>query len=275
MNYIQTSHEPLAKYSQYRHHFHSNYEVYYFLGGDADYMVEGTEYHLTPHSLLLLAPNVLHGVRVNTDADYVRCCLYFAPEDISAERRMFLCSCFPAHPRLSGQVIFYENLKEYHFELFFDILQRVDSLQEGDRAQYRAIYLEAFLAQIHLMCQERFPTAGVSGASPVVLEIMEYLNSHLAQAHTLDALSERFHISKYYMNRAFKQQIGTTIIDYLLFKRIVVAKQYLLNGDTAMDAAWKVGFGDYSSFYRSYKRVMGEPPSAIKKDSLENAEKMR
>lgn len=37
-------------------HYHSCYEIYYFLKGDADYMVEGREYHLTPHSLILLSP---------------------------------------------------------------------------------------------------------------------------------------------------------------------------------------------------------------------------
>ena len=54
-------------------HYHSCYEIYYFLKGDADYMVEGREYHLTPHSLILLSPYVFHGVRVNSTTDYVRC----------------------------------------------------------------------------------------------------------------------------------------------------------------------------------------------------------
>ena len=261
MEYIKVSKEPLKHFSQYVYHFHNNYEVYYFLSGDADYLVEGREYHLKKHSLLLLAPNVLHGVRVNSNEEYRRCTMYFDIGDLSPERVSRLLSAFPTHPRNPEQVIFYENLEEYNFEVFFKMLAELEEASEENRAFYRPIYLEAFLARIHTMQKEKFPSMGELNGSVIIQNILKYLNENVAEKVTLDDLAERFHISKYYMNRLFKKEIGTTIMDYVTFKRVILAKQYLLNGEPATVVANKVGFGEYSSFYRAYKKVTGVSPS--------------
>lgn len=47
-------------------HCHNFYEVYFFLEGDVDYLVEGQKYKPLPNSLLLLAPHVFHGVKINS-----------------------------------------------------------------------------------------------------------------------------------------------------------------------------------------------------------------
>lgn len=266
MSYLHVNHKPSSQYAHYTHHFHSTYEVYYFISGDAYYFVEGTEYHLTPHSLLLLAPNVLHGVRVSSDTDYVRYCLYFEPSELLSERRSFLLSSFPNHLKQCQQAVFYENLEEFDFESSFRRLEQLDALPGEKQLLYYPIYLESFLAQIHLMCQMRCPSStGAPNVSSTIMNIISYLNSHLSQPHTLDELSRRFFISKYYLNRAFKKATGTTVIDYLIHKRIFLAKQYLINGENAAETALKVGFSDYSSFYRAYKRIMGSSPGSDRK----------
>lgn len=261
--YLNITHNPMSIYSQYRQHFHSSYEVYYFLEGNADYLVEGNEYHLTPYSIILLAPYVHHSIRVNSDAVYRRCTLYFSPTDITPERSSFLLSVFPNSKR-SQQVVYYENVKDYHFEDFYQNLQSAETLPPFMQTQCHSIFLESFLAQVHIMCQNRCPSSVSTTAPSVITDIIEYLNNHIVKQHSLDELSERFHISKYYMNKLFKKTTGMTVIDYLIFKRVVLSKQYILNGENAANAALMVGFSDYSSFYRAYKRVLGTSPSTSK-----------
>ena len=77
-------------------HCHENYEIFFFLEGDADYMVEGNQYHLTPHSVLLLSPHVFHGVRVNrVDIPYKRIVININPSFVSVDHRYALFSMFP------------------------------------------------------------------------------------------------------------------------------------------------------------------------------------
>ena len=62
---------------EYDLHCHHSYEVYCFLEGDAEYLVEGRVYRPSPGSVLLLPPNVFHGVKVLSDRRYDRMALHF------------------------------------------------------------------------------------------------------------------------------------------------------------------------------------------------------
>ena len=69
-------------------------------------------------------------------------------------------------------------------------------------------------------------------------------------------------MSKYYLCRAFKKYSGVSIHSYITHKRVVYAKQLIDSGETASGAAYKVGFGDYSAFYRAYVKVFGKSPAS-------------
>ena len=243
-------------------HYHTFYEIYYFAAGDADYLVEGKEYHLTPNSLILLSPNMFHGVRVNSDVPYIRYAVHFDPGILPPERRNMLISSFPGNQKNSPREAFYEHTEDYQLEIYLKHLVSSERYQPiiSDK-QYSTIFLEALLAQISMMSQTLRPTRITYSAPDTITDIIRYLNNHLTESISLDSLSSQFFISKYYMNRAFKKATGTTVMDYLTYKRIVMARQLMLNGDSASAAAQKCGFGDYSSFYRAYRKVMGYSPS--------------
>jgi AraC-like DNA-binding protein len=40
------------------------------------------------------------------------------------------------------------------------------------------------------------------------------------------------------------------------------ARELIEGGETASGAAEKVGFGDYSAFYRAYVKIVGKSPTA-------------
>ena len=41
---------------------------------------------------------------------------------------------------------------------------------------------------------------------------------------------------------------------------MILAQELLTGGLSAQEAAVRAGFGDYSSFYRSYRRILGHSP---------------
>jgi len=73
-------------------------------------------------------------------------------------------------------------------------------------------------------------------------------------------LAHRFFVSKYYLCRAFKRQSGSSIHNYINLKRVLYAKRLIESGETASHAAYMVGFGDYSAFYRAYMKHIGSSP---------------
>ena len=83
---------------------------------------------------------------------------------------------------------------------------------------------------------------------------------HIDTNETLDDLARRFLVSKFYMCRSFKEHNGISIHGYLTRKRIMIAKSKIESGVPAVTAAAEVGFGDYSAFFRAYRRIVGHSP---------------
>ena len=93
--------------------------------------------------------------------------------------------------------------------------------------------------------------------------VIRYLNNNIDKDLSLDRLARKFFVSKYYLCRAFKKHNGTSVHGYINHKRVMFAKQLIEEGETASGAAYKVGFGDYSAFYRAYVKILGVSPTAV------------
>lgn len=249
-------------------HCHNIYEIYYFVEGEVDYLVEGKLYRPTPHSLLLLSPHVFHGVKVRSEQPYRRYTIHFHPDLLPTERRPLLLSAFPSNEKHSRREVYYENLEGMQLYSFFEALVKLSSQSDSLKRQLLPSYVEAVLAQITLICQTHSPVQVEARTSHTITEIIAYLNDHLTDQITLDRLSEHFHISKHYLNRAFRNAAGTTVFDYLIYKRVIYAQQLMINGATATEAAIQSGFGDYSVFYRAYQKHLGHSPSMDRSLSL-------
>lgn len=94
-----------------------------------------------------------------------------------------------------------------------------------------------------------------------VVEWMQYLDRHLSEDLDMDALAERFFISKFHMMRLFRQETGFTIYTYLLQRRLLVARQLMEKGMRATEACYRSGFRSYSSFTRAYNKHFGTTPT--------------
>ena len=97
-------------------------------------------------------------------------------------------------------------------------------------------------------------------------DIAEYLISHYRQDISLELLCREFHFSKNYIIFLFKQKYEMTPFSYLLSIRLANAKSLLLNStQTAEEIAFDCGFGDYSHFYKIFKKETGLSPNVWRK----------
>lgn len=95
-----------------------------------------------------------------------------------------------------------------------------------------------------------------------VVPIKAFLDAHYAEKITLDDLSARFFINKYYLTRVFKEQYGQSITNYLQSLRITHAKQLLRFTDkTVEEIGMECGLGALHYFSRVFKEVEGVAPS--------------
>lgn len=248
-------------FSEFGCHFHNAYEIYYFICGDADIMIEGKIYKLLPHSLVLLAPGILHGIQVNSTKDYIRNVLYISNKDVIPERLYTLTNIVPDIRKDPSKAFIYEHTEAFRMDQFYYNIFQLETQPKEFRKTFEPIFNEAFLAQLNILCCALKPADAEFRTDNKVTEIVQYINQHLAEPLSLDQISSHFFISKNYLNKLFKQYLGTTINEYIRYKRVAIARQYMIqDGDSAMTAALRVGFSDYSSFFRTYKKYIKSSP---------------
>jgi AraC-like DNA-binding protein/mannose-6-phosphate isomerase-like protein (cupin superfamily) len=242
-------------------HCHSFYEIYYFLSGRVQYRVEGKLFLPEPNSLLLIPAKAFHGVRVESDEPYERYALHFLPEILPKEEEELLLA--PFH---SGRI--HVRLREpLRFRQYCDSLLQCGDFHGPLRQVAVRCRLEALLTQLAVVCGSAAPGGEGEGAHSAE-EILQYINEHLSEPLPLQGIADHFFISKNHLNRVFQSATGTTVGNYINFKRSVLAQQLLLEGQSATEAALNAGFRDYSTFYRSYRRIFGYGPAETRERLL-------
>lgn len=97
-------------------------------------------------------------------------------------------------------------------------------------------------------------------------QVKEYLDAHFAEPVTLDALAERFYISKYYLTRVFREQFGISVGGYLTRLRITHAKQLLRFSDLPVEQIGRAcGLRDANYFSRVFRKVEGAAPGEYRR----------
>ncbi len=96
--------------------------------------------------------------------------------------------------------------------------------------------------------------------------ILHYLDEHYTENISLDSLAEQFYISKYYLSRQFKKEYGTTIIQYILTKKITNAKELLRYSNSSIEEIARLcGIDDASYFNKVFKKMEGCTASEYRK----------
>jgi len=67
-------------------------------------------------------------------------------------------------------------------------------------------------------------------------------------------------LSKHYLYHLFKEQTGFSLSEYVRNKRIIKAKELLIEGVSITQLPHMIGFSDYSTFYRTFKNITGVSP---------------
>lgn len=107
--------------------------------------------------------------------------------------------------------------------------------------------------------------------SPIIKAI-EYIDDNIQENITLDKISFVCNLSQCYFSKLFKKETGLNFVAYLNEKKVIKAKQLLVNTDKQINnIAIDLGFEDCGYFIRIFKKIEGMTPKKYrdlnKKDS--------
>ncbi len=116
--------------------------------------------------------------------------------------------------------------------------------------------------------QDRFIDSRLQSVkhSPFVERVQSWLQQHLDQKYSLDALAQSLSMTPRTLMRRYKQETQSTPLLYLQQKRMQKAKQLLINSDLSVEqVAEHVGYQDVNGFRKVFYREVGERPSVFRK----------
>ena len=88
---------------------------------------------------------------------------------------------------------------------------------------------------------------------------------------SLAALAERLNVSRNYLSTLFSREVGRTLGDYVLDRRIQRARHLLLTTPLPVQViAWEVGIPDANYFARLFKRETGYTPRQMRNTRMDS-----
>jgi AraC family transcriptional regulator len=92
--------------------------------------------------------------------------------------------------------------------------------------------------------------------------VRDYMEHHLGEAISLEDLARVAGVSRFHFARQFRARTGESPMGYLLRTRVERAKTLLLDSRArVVDVSAELGFADQSHFTRTFRRMVGMPPS--------------
>ncbi len=250
--------EPVAE--EYKLHVHDCYEILCLVSGNVHYIVEGREYSMYPGCLMLMRPAETHRLVVKGRGAYNRYLLHFRADDLASMGiSQDMLTAF--NDKALGEKNQYLNSEFSGLDTVSFFRQICEECKVLPPKQVVGANLGALLCAVNAAFLKKRNWEGVSETGDVGRELIGYINDNLVREISLESVSRHVHMSPSQVNRIFRGITGTSVYDYILSKRLVMAQEMIAAGEGAISASQKCGFHDYSAFYRAYKRRFSSAPS--------------
>lgn len=223
--------------------------------GEGELVYEGKKYTLKIGDVVFIDCRKAYSHSTDTILWTLRWCHFYGS---------VMSSVYDKYRERGGKPVFHSENSQEFIHLLTDLYSLAAST---DYIRDMRINEKLNVLLTLLMEQSWHPESGTLSKKRIELEnVRTYLDEHYVEKISLDDLSDRFFINKYYLTRIFKETYGTTISHYVLSKRITRAKQLIRFSEMTMDEiATAVGMYDANYFSRAFRKIEGVSPTEYQK----------
>lgn len=126
------------------------------------------------------------------------------------------------------------------------------------RSEQKEILNNKYITDILSIFITEFCVGEEKNITSKVKSIKSYIDLHFTEDITLDSLAEFFFINKFYISREFKKYYKITVFQYIMDKRMQLAKKLLIQTKKSIEEiAIESGFHGQNYFSRRFKMYEG------------------
>lgn len=232
-------------------HCHMDVEYIMIYNGVVDIVIEEKKFHITQPCLIILLPAVYHSVSAKKKSNYERLTGLFPLSNVPKE----ICQEFLDRTK-NNPVIETEGITA--------IQKKLKEIFLKENTEKYAPYIHSILTELFYMIIENNDGIITLEHNEIISKIIKYINENLDKMISVQEIADLLFLSESSVCHIFKQYTNTTIKQYIIHKKMLLAENMLNEGMAAVNVAKSIGYTNYSNFCSIYKKVMHKFPKAKK-----------
>lgn len=244
-------------------HSHDYYEFYFFLEGEVSIQIDKNIYPIQYGDIMLVPPHIKHKPLIHSlDVPYRRFVFWISEEYCNHLLQLSLDYVYlMQYVQVSKQYIFHNDRITFNGiqSKLLRLIEEMQSERFGRSAQI-PLCVNDLILHLNRLVYERSNPKQSSAEASLYQNVLTYIEEHLDDHLSLDAIAGEFYVSKYHIAHVFKENLGLSIHQYITKKRLSMCRQAIRGKMSITEAYQTFGFGDYSSFYRAFKKEYGISP---------------
>lgn len=247
-------------------HSHDFYEfLFCHSASDVEYLVGTERYRLQKGDVIMIPPGISHRPLLPDvlPEPYRRDVLWISTEMMEQVEQLV-----PQEARMNAMESRLLRTAGTRWEFIGELFRHGVREFEGQEAGWEEIVLGntiQLLVYLRRAVQDR-SAAPLQAEKPELLDqALAYIEAHLAEKITLGDIAKHCWVSQSTITQTFRNKLGVSFYRCVTQRRLIAAKNLIIEGIPLESVGRKVGFSDYSSFYRAFKQEFGISPRQFRK----------
>jgi len=250
------------------YHSYNNLLFLYYIKGGGSIIFDNARYDISDGDIFLIKPTEFYKHKIDDNRFHERIVLIISPHILKNLPANYSAILTPFFKRKNGEknCIPCRIVNEYHLDkLFREILDHSKEDSETGRILAFSRVLEILVATNKIVSKVITADGGNIIRNSKVDDVLKYLNGNYTKDISITDVANRFNLDRSYLSRLFKAQIGMSMWDYVIMRRIYLFNSLIRDSNSLEETAYRVGFKNYSNFYRLYKKYVQMTPTEFKK----------
>ena len=244
-------------------HINKYCEIYIFVDGEANYIVEDMIFSLKKGDVVIITPYEVHKAVLQKKGNYERFYFLIPLDAFDYMNSDPLKKIFEFIKQNNNLLSLPTGERAKMLDLLYEIKKTAERKDASEILVYSLFlrFIDIITKNLTSPSDDRI-SLSTQQFPQILSDVLRYIDENLTDIKTAEEIADHFHISSPYLSTMFKSHTNIGIKKYIQLRKISCAKSLLDSGRNVTEACFESGFNSCSYFIKTFKEHIGTTPHA-------------